>query len=167
MIFERIRELSQAEGKRNEKRCREVRSTTLFTTHTPVAAGHDTFSLELVESQLGDFWGTDSRRRDALFGLAMHDNGEGPLFNMTVLAVRGSGAVNAVSQVHRDVTSRMFAPIFSDVAESVQAVTNGVHLPTWIAPAINGLFEQYLGPDWKDHQDDLSLWDRGLPYPGR
>jgi len=164
VIFERIRELCEAEESVTEA-LRRVRSTTLFTTHTPVAAGHDTFSLELVESQLGDFWATDGRRRDGLFGLAMHDNGEGPLFNMTALAVRGSGVVNAVSRAHRDVTNRMLAPIFGDITDSVQAVTNGVHLPTWIAPAINGLFERYLGHDWKDRQDDVSFWDQVFHIP--
>ena len=142
-----------------------MRSTTLFTTHTPVAAGHDTFSADQVESHLGDLSGTDSGCREALFELAMHDSGEGPLFNMTVLALRGSGSVNAVSRVHREVTSRMFAPISGTVADSVKAVTNGVHLPTWTAPAINGLFERYLGPDWKDRQDDPSLWDQVFDIP--
>src|SRR5262245_44828630 len=122
VIFERMRELSEA-GESVASALQKVRSSTLFTTHTPVAAGHDTFSAEQVEGHLNDFWGTDGRREE-LFGLAMHDGGEGQLFNMTVLAVRGSGAVNAVSRIHRDVTTRMFSPIFGDrSADSVKAVT--------------------------------------------
>jgi starch phosphorylase len=119
----------------------------------------------MVENYLADFWGTDSSRRDALLQLAAYDNGEGSLFNMTVLAHRGSGAMNAVSQTHREVTSGMFTPIFGNTEDSVRAVTNGVHIPTWIAPAIDLLFERYLGPDWKERQDDSSLWDRVFDIP--
>jgi len=164
VIFERIRELSET-GETVAKALQKVQSTTVFTTHTPVAAGHDTFSFDLVESHLSDFWGTGSSRRDALLELAAYDNGEGSLFNMTVLALRGSGAMNAVSQTHGEVTSRMFMPIFGNAEDSVRAVTNGVHIPTWIAPAIDLLFERYLGADWKERQDDPSLWDRVLTIP--
>jgi starch phosphorylase len=163
VIFERVREFCEA-GDSITAALQKVRSTTLFTTHTPVAAGHDTFPRNLVDSHLGDFWKTNSSQRDTLFGLGVHD-GEESLFNMTVLAVRGSGTMNAVSRAHRDVTNRMFAPIFGDAAESIQAVTNGVHLPTWIAPAMDILFERYLGPDWKDHQDDPALWELVLRIP--
>jgi starch phosphorylase len=130
-----------------------------------VAAGHDTFSFDLVEGHLGAFWGTDNGRREALLDLARYDNGEGPQFNMTVLALRGCGAMNAVSQAHRDVTGRMFTPIVGDTADSLRAVTNGVHIPTWIAPVIDGLFERYLGKDWKERQDDLALWDKVFSIP--
>ena len=164
VIFERIRELVEA-GESVTDALHKVRSTTLFTTHTPVAAGHDTFPLHLVDTHLVDFWKVGPNLRDALLELAMHDSGEGPRFNMTVLALRGSGAMNAVSQVHRDVTGRMFTPIFRNATDVVRAITNGVHLPTWIAPAMDGLFERYLGPDWKERQDELNLWDLVLSIP--
>jgi starch phosphorylase len=156
VIFERIRELCDA-GDSFATAVHRVRASTVFTTHTPVAAGHDVFSLEMVESHLG--------RSDELFELARYDNGEGSLFNMTVLALRGSGVMNAVSQVHRDVTRQMFTPIFKDAAESVRAVTNGVHIPTWIAPSIEVLFDRYLGPDWKERQDDPAVWDQVFTIP--
>jgi starch phosphorylase len=164
VIFERIRELSTA-GESFARAVHQVRSTTVFTTHTPVAAGHDVFPLDMVESHLRGFWGADAGQSDALLGLAMHDNGEGSLFNMTVLALRGSGMMNAVSQVHRDVTRRMFTPVFPEAADSVRAVTNGVHIPTWIAPSMDALFERYLGPDWKERQDDQGLWDHVFDIP--
>jgi glycogen phosphorylase len=164
VIFERLREFTEA-GESLPAALHKVRSTTLFTTHTPVAAGHDAFSLELVDSHLSGFWGTDNLRRDALLGLAMHETGEGLPFNMTVLALRGAGAVNAVSQSHRNLTSRMFTPIPGVAAGLVQAITNGVHLPTWIAPALDSLFERYLGPDWKEGQDDPNLWDKIWSIP--
>src|SRR5215475_146313 len=73
VIFERIRELAET-GEAVTKALQTVRSNTVFTTHTPVAAGHDTFSFDMVESYLADFWGTGSSRRDALIELAAYDN---------------------------------------------------------------------------------------------
>src|SRR5206468_4087343 len=116
-------------GESLEAAVRKVRSTTVFTTHTPVPAGHDAFSFDAVDSQLAGFWEPDVQRRNALLALAGYDNGQGWLFNMTVLALRGSGAVNAVSQAHREVTRMMFAPIWADTEEPVQGITNGIHVP--------------------------------------
>ena len=72
----------------------------MFTTHTPVPAGHDAFPFNLVETHLAGAWGTLGAYRDAFLALGHYDNGSGPLFNMTALALRTAGAVNAVSQLH-------------------------------------------------------------------
>ena len=77
-----------------------MRRTTIFTTHTPVPAGHDAFPFNLVETHLAGAWGTLGAYRDAFLALGHYDNGSGPLFNMTALALRTAGAVNAVSQLH-------------------------------------------------------------------
>jgi starch phosphorylase len=164
VVFERIRELVQV-GETPAAAVRKVRSNTVFTTHTPVPAGHDAFSFHLIQTQLADFWGPDVELRNTLLALAGYDNGGGWLFNMTALALRGSGAVNAVSQVHREVTRRMLAPILAETEEPVMGITNGVHIPSWIAPVIDAVFEQYLGPDWKEHHDDPGLWDQVLAIP--
>jgi starch phosphorylase len=142
----------------------KVRSTTLFTTHTPVAAGHDAFSFDAVDAHLAAFWNEDKNLRSALLSLAAPAGGEGSRFDMTALALRGSRERNAVSRVHRDVTQDLFAPILGST-ESVRAVTNGVHIPTWIAPAIDNLFECYIAPDWKDRHDDPGLWERVFDIP--
>src|SRR5262249_40922494 len=110
------------------------------------------------------FWEKDQSLRDALVSLAASPDVEGSRFNMTVLAIRGSNRINAVSQAHRNVTSQMFTPLFGH-ADFVESVTNGVHIPTWVAPGIDALFEHYIGPDWKEHHDDASLWDRVFDIP--
>ena len=166
VVFERMRELVER-GESVMAALKEVRATTLFTTHTPVPAGHDTFAFHLVDHQLTGFWAAAGARRNTLLELAAYDAGGSRLFNMTALALRGSGVVNAVSQKHREVTHEMFAPIWAGAAEEtpVKAVTNGVHIPTWIAPAMDALLRRHLGADWKERQDDPSLWDKVLSIP--
>ena len=114
----------------------EVRRTTIFTTHTPVPAGHDAFPFHLVETHLANAWGTLGSYRDAFMALGHYDNGSGPLFNMTALAFRTAGATNAVSQMHRQVTRDMWGPIWPGVDDDhrpVRAITNGIHVPTWLS----------------------------------
>ena len=164
VVFERIREFLDG-GKSLEEAIETVRSTTVFTTHTPVPAGHDSFPLDSIENQLVDFQHLDSQTREALLGLANHDNGSGERFNMTVLALRGSATCNAVSQTHRDVTRSMFASILDGRDDGVLGITNGVHIPTWIAPALDALFQRYLGANWREHQDDPSMWESVLAIP--
>jgi starch phosphorylase len=167
VVLQRIRERLEA-GDTFERALEEVRRTTVFTTHTPVPAGHDAFPFHLVEKHLAGAWGTLGAHRDKFLALGHYDNGGGPLFNMTALAIRASGSTNAVSRVHRDVTAEMWAPLWPPTAPEerpVRAITNGVHLPTWVAAEMSKLFERFLGPDWRDRHDDPALWDgvRAIP----
>ena len=147
VVLQRIRERLEA-GDTFERALEEVRRTTVFTTHTPVPAGHDAFPFHLVEKHLASAWGTLGAHRDKFLALGHYDNGGGPMFNMTALAIRASGSTNAVSRVHRDVTAEMWAPLWPPTAPEerpVRAITNGVHLPTWIAAEMSKLFERFLG----------------------
>jgi starch phosphorylase len=83
------------------------------------------------------------------------------MFNMTALAMRSVGATNAVSQVHGRVTREMWAPMWPSVPEGerpVNTVTNGIHVPTWIAPAMATLFEHHLKKEWLDQHDAFDVW---------
>ena len=167
VAIERIRELTDR-GKSFEDALAEVRATTIFTTHTPVAAGHDAFPFHVVEKHMEGCWDHIDEQRSALLELGQYDSGSGPQFNMTALAMRTSGAVNAVSRLHQEVTRMMWAPLLSDApagSESIQAVTNGIHIATWIAPAISNLFERYLGRHWRAHLDEQEFWDGVLTIP--
>ncbi|HEY3939160.1 MAG TPA: alpha-glucan family phosphorylase [Bryobacteraceae bacterium] len=159
VTLERMRVLLE-QGKHFPNALRQVRDTTIFTTHTPVPAGHDAFPFHLVAKHFA------SCPQDFL-ELGTYNNGSGPLFNMTALAIRTAGAVNAVSRLHRDVTASMWAPIWANepVHDPVKAVTNGVHLATWIAPALSDIFDRYLDPGWRGHSDDPSLWNAVLSIP--
>ena len=166
VVLERIRE-SVAEGESFLDALRQVRSTTVFTTHTPVPAGHDAFPFQMVDSQLARFWEAAGERRNTFLALGSHD-GEQSFFNMTAVALRGSSAINSVSRRHREVTSQMWASFWPDLPEAkrpIRALTNGVHVPTWIAPAVAELFERWLGPDWLEHHDEPGYWERVALIP--
>jgi glycogen phosphorylase len=159
MMLERAREAIAA-GRSFEEAVAEVRTRSLFTTHTPVPAGHDAFPMEMVEAQLSrveGFGAPIDALRGRLLALAEYDHA----FNMTVLAMRLSGRVNAVSRRHGEVTRAMWASLWPGTPPAripIDAITNGVHVPTWIASETNRLLRRRLGQDWMARQDDPKLW---------
>jgi len=163
VVLQRVRELIE-QGLAFAEAVQEVRESTVFTTHTPVPAGHDAFPFHLVEQYLAGAWGSLGDLRPQFLALGAYDNGNGNgmLFNMTALALRSAGKVNAVSELHRDVTRQMWSPIWPERptgTEPVRAITNGVHVPTWVAAELSKLFETYVAPDWRERHDDAALWD--------
>ena len=95
-----------------------------------------TFPFHLVETHLAGAWGDLGPYRERFLALGHYDNGGGPMFNMTALALRSCGAVNGVSRLHGEVTKQMWQSIWPGVPfESlpVRSITNGVHVPTWIS----------------------------------
>jgi starch phosphorylase len=167
VVLQRIRDLIE-HGASFDAAVDEIRRTTIFTTHTPVPAGHDAFPFHLVETHLAGAWGTLGPNRERFLALGAYDNGGGPQFNMTALAIRSAGSTNAVSQLHGQVTRAMFAPMWPELPEAqrpVAAVTNGVHVPTWIASELSDLFSKYLGNGWLERHDDPELWEGVLTIP--
>ncbi len=167
VVLQRIREFIDA-GKSFDEALEEVRRTTVFTTHTPVPAGHDAFPFHMVEKHLAGGWGPLGDLRSRFLALGEYDNGGGSQFNMTALALRSSAAINGVSQLHGEVTRAMWAPIWPSTPLTelpVGSITNGVHTPTWVSSEMAALFEQHLGRDWLEHHDDPQFWDRVLDIP--
>ena len=164
VILQRLRDLLST-GQTWEDALVEVRRTTVFTTHTPVPAGHDAFAFHLVEQHLSSSWGSMNGQAEKFLELGSYDNGHGPQFNMTALAMRSSGAINAVSELHGAVTREMFAPLWPDQPiddRPVSPITNGVHVPTWMAADLGELFERHLSPAWRDQYEDPAFWARIL-----
>jgi starch phosphorylase len=167
VTLQRIRDLCER-GSSFDDALAEVRRTTVFTTHTPVAAGHDAFPFHMVEGHLAGAWGDLGPYRDRFLSLASYDGGGGAMFNMTALALRTAGAVNGVSQLHGEVTKQMWQGIWPDTAPDalpVRSLTNGIHVPTWLSTEINSLFERHLGPDWLRQHDDPGFCDAVLLIP--
>jgi starch phosphorylase len=167
VVLQRIRDFIE-HGSTFDDAVEHIRRTTVFTTHTPVPAGHDAFAFHLVETHLAGCWGTLGPHRARFLELGSYDNGGGPQFNMTALAIRSAGTTNAVSRLHGEVTRAMFGPMWPGVPEAerpITSVTNGVHVPTWIAADLADLFSKYLGADWRDHHDDPELWKGVLAIP--
>ena len=167
VVLQRLHDMCE-QGWTFDAALHEVRRSTVFTTHTPVAAGHDAFTFEQIERHLAGIWGTLGEHREQFLALGRHDTGGGELFNMTALAMRSAGSINAVSQLHGEVTKQMWQSIWPETPYEqlpVQHLTNGVHVPTWIASEIGRLFTRYLGPDWMDRHDDPVVCDRVLEIP--
>jgi starch phosphorylase len=167
VVLQRIRDLVE-HGSSFDDALEEIRQTTIFTTHTPVPAGHDAFPFHVIEKHLANVWGTLGPNRDRFLALGSHDSGGGAQFNMTALALRSSARVNAVSELHGAVTRAMWGDIWPGTPEAerpVSHVTNGVHLPTWLASELVDLFTRYLGSNWLDRHEDPALWDGVLAIP--
>ncbi|MCM2324538.1 MAG: alpha-glucan family phosphorylase, partial [Oligoflexia bacterium] len=164
LVFSRIGGLME-EGKISfEEALEYVRHSTGFTTHTPVAAGHDVFPEAMVAPYLQLFaqkTGGDATRLQEL-GRNFDRTRDNP-FSMTLLAARGSAFINAVSKIHGGVSRRMFHGLVSKYHESevpITSVTNGVHAATWVAPEWQEVFADKLGEDWRDHLPDPAFWAR-------
>ena len=166
-ILERIRDRVSA-GADFKQAVKEIRDTTIFTTHTPVPAGHDIFPFHLIEKYFGSYWAALGLDRDGFFSLGLHPEEPGTGFNMTALSLRMSGYRNAVSRRHLEVTRRMWKGLWPNVTEDaipIDYVTNGIHVPTWIEPKIELLFNKYLGSDWLRKHEDPKCWHAVFDIP--
>jgi starch phosphorylase len=158
MTLERIRELCQAEHSFDEA-LEKVKATTVFTTHTPVPAGHDLFPIILMDKYFSGYWPQLKLDREAFINLAHQTEPWGETFNMAALAMRMSGQRNAVSELHGQVAREMWSYLWPNKPVPIQHITNGVHTPTWIARRLRYLFDRYFPEDWAHHLDDLEVWE--------
>ncbi len=164
-VLERTRQRMQAHGLTFEDAFRDTAIQTVFTTHTPVAAGHDRFPPEMLEQELG--WmrmdlGLDGRTFVGLGRTNRDDLHE--RFCMTVLALKGSRRRNGVSSLHGHAARRMWHALWPGRPEEevpIGHVTNGVHTLSWLAPPMKRLYDIALGPDWPSRQTDPDTW-RGI-----
>ncbi|MFH0942018.1 MAG: alpha-glucan family phosphorylase [Chloroflexota bacterium] len=156
MVLERARE-GVVRGASFTEAAGRIRANTVFTTHTPVPAGHDVFSSPLMDKYFGDYWGSLGLNRDAFLALGRADISGADNFNMTALALKMSGHRSGVSRLHGEVTRRMWHNLWPEVKEDkvpISHVTNGVHVPTWLAPELHRLLERYMGQDLLRRHDD-------------
>ncbi len=147
----------------------EVAQNTVFTTHTPVDAGHDRFPPELVDDHLEPLRRSLGLSQQEFLGLGRirpEDNREA--LCMTVLAFKMSRYANGVSALHGRITRKSWQVLWPHHREDevpVGHITNGVHVRTWLAPAMQDLYSKHLGADWRDHLADPLMWSRieGVP----
>lgn len=136
----------------------------VFTTHTPVSAGNDAFSPELIEACFDEnFIGALKISKDELFDLGrtnVEDKTE--WFGMTPLALKMTGSANGVSEKHGEVSRDLWLKMYPEAAKAkdvpITFITNGVHAPTWIAPAFQKLYEKNIGADWAETLKDETKW---------
>ena len=161
-VLERIRERVEEDGLSFDEAWRTTALQTIFTTHTPVAAGHDRFSSQLIADQLG--WIRDALRIDQARFMALGRVDPGQVdepFTMTVLGLTGARWRNGVSSLHGHVARRMWNALWPGRPEEdvpIGHVTNGVHVATWLAPSIARLYERHVGPRWLLPHRGPSAW---------
>jgi len=159
-LLERIREQVKA-GNDFATASKQISNSSIFTTHTPVPAGHDVFPFHLIEKYFHSYWPDLGLDREAFFQLGIHPEHPSAGFNMTAFALRLSGCRNAVSKRHAQVSREMWRSLWPDVPEDevpIDYVTNGIHVPTWIEPKIRLLLDKYLEADWLDRHDEAPTW---------
>ena len=161
-VLERMRELVRQSGLDSRAALEAVAANTVFTTHTPVPAGHDHFARDMVSYYF------DGLARE--LGLDMGDllalgndpgNGDSE-FNMTALAVRGSRHQNGVSRIHGEVSSRICAGFWPQIPvreNPIGHVTNAVHVPTFLAREWMDLFDRFIGGEWRNRLSDRTFWN--------
>lgn len=159
-VLERCRELV-AHGLGFDEARAAVAANTLFTVHTPIAAGNDAFAFELIDEAFAGYWGGLGLRQDEFHALGRFDQGWGPAFSMPALAIRFSSGRNGVAELHGDTSRRIWSALWPEVPlEEVPIghVTNGVHLATWVAPEVLALHDEVLPEGWRARADDAETW---------
>src|SRR5712671_2286414 len=162
-VLEAIRSRMEEEGLDFICAVPRVSREVVFTTHTPVPAGHDRFDAGLIEEHLGPLRESLGLSPESFLGLGRenpHNHNEE--FCMTVLGLRLSSRANAVSSLHGEVSRAMWTGLYpGKPAEAVpiRHITNGVHVPSWLAPQMFRLYDRHLGTGWHEHGGEPQIWE--------
>jgi glycogen phosphorylase len=161
-VFEAIRDRMVEEGLNFATAASLIPREVIFTTHTPVPAGHDRFSAELMEEHLGPLRDQLGISHENLMGFGReYPTDQGERFCMTVLGLKLARRVNAVSSLHGEVSRAMWKGLYPNRPEDavpIGHVTNGVHVPSWLAPQMCRLYDRHLGVDWQRHSGTAKTW---------
>ena len=163
-LLERARHRIHTDGLSPHQALQEVAAATVFTTHTPVDAGHDRFPADLAAEHLGPLASGMNLPLDEVLGLGrVNPHDQGSPFLPTVLALKLSRRANGVSALHGVVSRKMWNHLYPGLQEAavpIGHVTNGVHLPTWLATEMNHLYESHLGVDYQTSLTRPATWSR-------
>jgi starch phosphorylase len=161
-VLEAVRMRMEDEGITFDVAVPRVSREVVFTTHTPVPAGHDRFDAGLIEEHIGPLREALGLSKESLLGLGRENpNNSDELFCMTVVALRLSRRANAVSALHAEVSRAMWTGLFKDKLEDdvpIGHITNGVHVPSWLAPQMFRLYDRHLGTDWHQRSSEAKIW---------
>jgi len=164
MALERIRQLKSTAEMSFEEAVEATRSGNVFTTHTLVRAGLDEFGVELMDKYFGFYYPQLGIDRGYFLSLGrMLPDDENEPFKMPVLAIKLSGYVNGVSQLHGQISREVWGSLWPSVPANevpITSITNGVHLKSWLSNEIADLYQRYLGPAWSESVSDASVWEQ-------
>jgi len=162
-VLEAIASRMREEGVGFDQAVTRVSREVVFTTHTPVPAGHDRFSPTLIEEHLGPIREQLGLSEHGLMALGREDpNNSGEDFCMTVLGLKMARRANAVSALHGEVSREMWTGLYpgkSSDSVPIGHITNGVHVPSWLAPQMFRLYDRHLGTGWQEHSAEAHIWE--------
>jgi glycogen phosphorylase len=143
----------------------QVRAQCVFTTHTPVPAGHDRFAWPVINAALGGYRESLGLPQGSFMNKGRVDEGDihEPLC-MTVVALKGARQANGVSALHGVVSRKMWATLDPKTTAPIGHITNGVHPTAWLAPETVSLFDRHL-PGWREHLEDVAFWEAATRIP--
>ncbi|MGA7377590.1 MAG: alpha-glucan family phosphorylase, partial [Candidatus Sulfotelmatobacter sp.] len=163
VVLEALHTRMQEEGIAFDSAVSRVSREVVFTTHTPVPAGHDRFDAELIEEHLGPLREKMGLSQESLMGLGREKpSNQQETFCMTVLGLRLSRRANAVSALHGEVSRAMWTGLCPGKPEDevpIGHITNGVHVPSWLAPQMFRLYDRHLGTNWHEHSSEARIWE--------
>ena len=166
LTLELTRELIESEGLDFAAASERVREQCVFTTHTPVAAGHDEFSADLIGKAFGNWYETAlGLSREEFLALGRVNGSSEEAFGLTPLALRMCHSTNGVSRKHGEVSRELWQKMWPNRSPNevpITSITNGVHPGTWVAPVMRRLYEQHVGDDWIERARDASVWAYGV-----
>lgn len=167
--LERIRLMMEQTGKDFAAAREAVAAGAVFTTHTPVPAGNDTFAAPLIEHYLGYLAPQLGLDKHEFLGLGRQNpKDHGEPYCMTVLAIRLANVTNGVSKLHGKVSRKMWKGIWTELPEveiPITSITNGVHVPSWVSADMMQLYERYLGLHIEERPTDYGVWKRAEHIP--
>lgn len=169
VILERIKQLMEEEKLSFEEAREFVISTTVFTTHTPVPAGIDVFSPDLMKKYFTDYCKKINLDIETLLALG-RENPQNQLegFSMAIFAIRNSNFVNGVSKLHGIISRNMWRNLYPELPLfeiPITHITNGIHTRTWLSNEFATLFDRYIGPEWKGQPENQEIWKRVEDIP--
>jgi len=168
LVLERLRALMAETGMSLTEAREQVVASTVFTTHTPVPAGNETFDQDLARSYLEPLATAAGMTWDDLVAMASHpDEGETD-FGMTPLALRASGFANGVAALHGDTSRHMWRGLWPDLPIDevpITSITNGIHTASWLSREMHELLDRYIGPGLRERPEDPTVWERADTIP--
>jgi glycogen phosphorylase len=161
LALERIRQLMTEHGLQFKQAKEIAASANIFTTHTPVPAGLERFGFDLIDEHFTNYFKSLGLTREEFLDLGRENMGTYELFSMAVLALKLSTGSNGVAKLHGEVSRKLWQWVYPEVPEHeipIEAVTNGIHVQTWISREMGTLLDRYLDPAWRDEESKPEIW---------
>jgi glycogen phosphorylase len=164
LLLERIRILMRETPDVNFYQAGEIiAASTVFTIHTPVPAGLERFGFDLIDEHFTDYMRELGLDREAFIDLGRENMGSYDLFSMSVMALRFSYGANGVAQLHGEVSRNMWNWLYPNLPTHevpIEAITNGIHVESWVSSEMAQLFDRYLDPAWRTDPSNAAVWDK-------